>query len=99
MPEDEDIYKYCIKNKCIALGWGGNTDYTGLDENETIKKAWENEGARYPVTAIKYFTHHLKVGNYVLISNGNNYCRAIAKVTGDYYYEQTEEIEYCFCFC
>lgn len=91
--EDNDIYEYCIKNNCIALGWGGNTDFSKLSESETRKKAQERE-TDAAVTFINCFIHYLKKGNYVLVSKGNFTCRAIGKVTGDYFYKETGEIEY-----
>jgi hypothetical protein len=93
-PEDGEIYNYCIKNDCIAMGWGGNVDYSNLNEAETKSKAKENGESQFAITALNYFIHYLKRGNYVLVSNGNHSCRAIAKVTGDYFYKKTDEIEY-----
>ena len=91
---DAEIYDYCIKNKCIALGWGGDTDYSNLNEAETITKAKSVETNSFAITAINYFINYLKIGNYVLVSNGNNSCRAIGKLTGNYYYKAKDEIEY-----
>jgi hypothetical protein len=93
-PEDNDIYNYCLRNNCIAMGWGGNTDYSNLNEAETKNKAKENGETPFAITALNYFIHYLKKGNYVLVSNGNYSCRAIAKVTGDYFYKKTDEIDY-----
>ncbi|QEC76907.1 AAA family ATPase [Mucilaginibacter ginsenosidivorax] len=94
LSEDDEIYDYCIKNSCIALGWGGSTDYSNLNEAETKKKAIAIEKSGYAITAINHFINYLKKGNYVLVSNGNNSCRAIGKVTGDYYFKETDEIDY-----
>ena len=93
-PEDGEIYDYCIKNNCIAMGWGGNVDYSNLNEAQTKAQAIENGESQFAITALNYFIHYLKKENYVLVSNGNYSCRAIAKVTGDYFYNETDEIDY-----
>lgn len=43
---------------------------------------------------MNYFIHYLKKGNYVLVSNGNKYIRALGKVTGDYEYWEDSPIHY-----
>ncbi len=32
--DDEQIYRYCIENSCIALGWGGANDFSSKTEHE-----------------------------------------------------------------
>lgn len=93
--EDSEIYKYCIHNNCVALGWGGYTNYQNLKPAEVIEKAKSTESIKYARTAINTFINYLKVGDYILVSNGNNYCRAIGRITGQYFYKETDEIEYC----
>jgi 5-methylcytosine-specific restriction protein B len=92
--EDDIIYDYCIKNNCIAMGWGGATDFTGLSESKTMDLAKEKGDTGFALSAISYFIHYMKEGNYVLISNGNSTCRAIAKVVGEYYLDANAEIPY-----
>ncbi|MBC7524837.1 MAG: AAA family ATPase [Flavobacterium sp.] len=92
--DDDIIYDYCIKNNCIAIGWGGTLDFTGLSESETTNLAKDNGESGFALSAISYFIHYMKKDNYVLISNGNSSCRAIAKVTGDYYLDANAEIPY-----
>ena len=43
---------------------------------------------------MNFFIHYLKKGNYVIISNGNKFVRALGKVTGDYEYEEESPIRY-----
>jgi Cdc6-like AAA superfamily ATPase len=93
-PDDDVIYEYCIKNDCIAIGWGDWVDFSGLSSSEAAIKAKENGIDGFGLTALNYFIHYLEVGNYVLISNGNSYCRAIAKVIGDYYFDEDTGISY-----
>ncbi len=85
---DNEIYDYCIQNNCIALGWGDGYDYTGKDEKSIKEFAIEKGIERFSVTAINQFKILLKVGDYVIISNGNYYVRAIGKVVGEYEYRE-----------
>lgn len=92
--DDQAIYEYCIKNNCIALGYGGETDFTGLDEEQIIKKCKELGKESFTEQAVNRFIHYLKVGNYVLVSNGNRYVRAIGRVAGAYKYDPNTSIRY-----
>lgn len=85
---DNEIYDYCIQNNCIALGWGDGYDYTGKDEKSIKEFASEKGIERFSVTAINQFKILLKVGDYVIISNGNYYVRAIGKVVGEYEFRE-----------
>jgi hypothetical protein len=81
---DNEIYDYCIQNNCISLGWGDGYDYTGMDEKAIKEFAIEKGIERFSVTAINQFKILLKIGDYVIISHGNNYVRAIGKVVSEY---------------
>lgn len=84
--EDNEVYDYCIQNNCITIGFGKGLDFTGKDENELRVFGQENQLDTFPINAMNLFCNYLKIGNYVVISNGNNYIRAIGKVVGDYEY-------------
>lgn len=93
-PEDREIYEYCRNNNYIAIGYGGDMDYTNLSESQ-IKDAFEDrEDQESGSQMLNYFIHYLKQGNYVLISNGNKYVRALGKVIGDYEYIPNSPIDY-----
>lgn len=93
-PEDQEIFDYCIKNKCIAIGYGGMNDFTGLDEAGIAAKSKELQQESFSIQALNYFIHFLKVGNYVFVGNGNRYVRAIGKVTGEYRYDPSGATRY-----
>ncbi len=93
-PEDQEIFDYCIKNNCIALGYGGMNDFTGMDEEEIKRKSKELEQSDFTAQVLNYFIHYLKKDNYVLASYGNNYVRALGKVTGDYEYKPDAGIRF-----
>jgi hypothetical protein len=93
-PSDKPIYEYCRDNNYIAIGFGQENDFSGLSESEIIEKC---EDLKLEVTAaqqMNYFIHYLKKNNYVIISNGNKYVRAIGKVTGDYEFVAESPISY-----
>jgi hypothetical protein len=93
-PSDRHIYEYCRDNNYIAIGFGQENDFSGLSESEIIEKC---EDLKLEVTAaqqMNYFIHYLKKNNYVIISNGNKYVRAIGKVTGDYEFIAESPISY-----
>lgn len=93
-PSDRHIYEYCRDNNYIAIGFGQENDFSGLSESEIIEKC---EDLKLEVTAaqqMNYFIHYLKKNNYVIISNGNKYVRAIGKVIGDYEFVAESPIRY-----
>lgn len=86
--EDKEIFDYCLGNNCISIGFGDGYDLSGLDE-KALRDFGNKKGMeRFPIQALNIFKNYLKIGNYVLISNGNHYVRAIGKVIGDYEYVQ-----------
>lgn len=93
-PDDEEIYRYCIDNGYVALGWGDDIDYTGKTESEVWQAIRDNELSEFDGRAINYFMHYMKTDNYVIISNGNYFFRAIGKVTGEYKYQENSGIRY-----
>jgi heat shock protein HspQ len=92
--EDLEIYEYCRDNNYIAVGFGDDMDFTGLTETQ-IKERFDDEGYKDSSSQmINYFAHYLKKNNYVLISNGNKYIRALGKVVGDYEFNPNAPIRY-----
>ncbi|NCC61353.1 MAG: hypothetical protein EOM12_10525 [Verrucomicrobiae bacterium] len=94
---EESVYDYCAENNVISLGWGGNTDYSGCtSEDEIRKKCIEADAtqSRFSVEAIKRFIARVNVGDIVVISNGKFQARAIARVTGEYYYNPETSIRH-----
>lgn len=84
--EDNAIFDYCVENNCVTIGFGDGLDFTGKDEKELKAFGQENNLESFPIQAMNLFCNYLKIGNYVVISNGNNYVRAIGKVVGEYEY-------------
>jgi 5-methylcytosine-specific restriction protein B len=92
--EDREIYEYCRDHNYIAVGFGDDIDFSGLTESE-IKEtldaaAYKGSNAQM----LNCFIHLIKNDNYVLISNGNQYVRALGRVVGDYEYNPNAPIRY-----
>lgn len=89
---DNEIYEYCIENNCISIGFGNQLDFTGKDERELRSFGNDNDLDSFSIQAMNLFSNYLKIGNYVVISYGNKYVRAVGKVTGDYEYRDDSEL-------
>lgn len=90
--DDEQIYRYCIDNGYIALGYGGAKDFTGKTEHD-IQKMVPAELEKFAAQAVTYFIHYLKKDDFVVVSYGNLRFRAIGKVTGEYEYRNVDGLE------
>lgn len=92
--EEREIYEYCNNNNVITIGFGESTDFTGKDESEVNQMVTDENLAPFTAQAINYFKNYLKVGNYVVVSHGKSFIRALGKVTGNYEYRPEVEIQY-----
>jgi len=86
--DDNEIFDYCIENNCITIGFGQGLNFTGKGEKELRLFGQENSLEAFPIQAMNLFCNYLKVDNYVVISYGNFYVRAIGKVTGEYEFKE-----------
>lgn len=89
--ETEDIYNYCLTNNVVALGWGGDKDFSSCNTSEEFRNLDSTWGAK----AVEIFKNWMRVGDIILISNGNSNIKAIAQITGEYEYHNDREIRYC----
>ena len=95
--EEQDIYSYCLDNNVVALGWGGDVDYTtctSLEELKSVYKQQDPDGSSFGPQAVQRFKDWMKVGDIVFISEGNHKVRAIAKIIGPYEYQPNTAIRY-----
>ncbi len=88
--EAEKIYKYCIENDCIVIGWGEYIDFKDVSSEDDVRPfLLKNEiKSSYAVTAIKCIKFWLKKGDMIFVSNGTTKIKAIGIVDGDYYFNQ-----------
>ncbi len=91
---ERDIYDFCAANNLIAMGYGEDIDFSGMNESEIEATVKEKNLKPYTSIAINYFKNILKTGDYVIVSFGNSYIRALGKVTGEYALNPNSEIQY-----
>jgi hypothetical protein len=87
---EDDIFNYCIENNLVALGWGDEVDFSICTNKQEIKNAFLNkypDGRIFAIEAMERFKHWMDIGDIVVISSGNNWVRAIGKVTGEYIFD------------
>lgn len=96
--EDEDyIFDECITNDYVLLGYGDNIDFSGCDKRSQVKEKLELaynkpiESNNYSLTSVHTFKNIMKVGDLIVVSDGNHKFRAIAEITDDYEFLDTDE--------
>lgn len=93
-PQDKEIFEFCKENGYIAIGFGGAIDYAGKSESEIKELCKDNDPNDSAGSQLSAFIHGLSVGDYVIVSKGNSYVRAIGKVVGEYEYHDDFPIDY-----
>lgn len=87
--EDATIYfEEAQESNSLVLGWGGMTDFTKCKDKSDIYSLCKKGGARF----VTDFIFGMKEGDIVIISDGNYKFKAIAKVTGPYYYDESSDL-------
>ena len=97
--DDDEIFNECIDNDYVLLGWGDDIDFTNCsNRSEVVSKieqsydiSLDEDPNNYKATAVNTFKNVVKIGDLVVISDGNHKFRAIAEVTDDYEFLETEE--------
>ncbi|EPB9885651.1 AAA family ATPase [Yersinia enterocolitica] len=89
---EDDVYEDARDNGYIALGWGGTIDWSAdrFSSFNAIHDEWikQNPGNLTPSnwTQTYPFRCEMKPGDIVIVPYGNTSFRAIAEITGDYYF-------------
>jgi 5-methylcytosine-specific restriction protein B len=87
--EGVQVFRYCVDNDCVLLGWGDDVDFTGCNDQAAIRSKLEADApsAEKMDTQVRFvnsFKHELKVGDIIIVSNGNRSFRGVAEVVGEY---------------
>jgi len=92
------IYDECMDKGVALLGFGAGADLSGVTSRADILDRLRAAGARvystdYPVTALDLFVRRVKVGDLIVVSQGNLKFRAIGEVTGAYVHVDRDGVD------
>jgi 5-methylcytosine-specific restriction protein B len=87
--EGVKVFKYALENQCILLGYGDEIDFTDCKDESSIraqllKEAPDTKKPDSHVWAVNFLKNELKVGDIIVVSNGNKAFRGIAEISGEY---------------
>ncbi len=94
---EEDRITEGLANDFVHLGWGGDIDWSNerFDSFEEIKREWNDtkdaaaSGKDANIEMIYSLRNDMRIGDYVVVSDGRDAIRAVGKATGEYYYDVT----------
>jgi 5-methylcytosine-specific restriction protein B len=94
---EEDRINEGLRNNLVHLGWGDDIDWTNerFDSFDEIKREWNDEkdgaasGTDANIQMIFSLRNDMRIGDYVVLSDGRDAIRALGKVKGEYYYDDT----------
>ncbi|MDF3013138.1 MAG: ATPase [Cellvibrio sp.] len=95
--DDAYIFDECIAENKILLGYGSYINFAGCKSREDVYKTFVDNGKddiasdSYDVTSVTTFVTKMKVGDLVVVSEGNYKFRAIGEITGDYEFLNRDE--------
>lgn len=94
---EDEVYEDALANDYIALGWGGTIDWSDkrFSSLDAMKTEWQRQNPDDDKpsnwTQMWPFRCEMKPGDIVIVPYGNSAFRAVAEVTGDYFYEPSAE--------
>ena len=95
---DEDIYDYCLEHNVLALGYGGEIDYQSCENLQDVRNELEQHGdegrSKFEEEAVNRFKNRLALNDIVIVSDGNLSIKALGRVTGEYYFDDSTDIAY-----
>ncbi len=88
--DDAHIFDDCIEQGLIRLGYGCSHDYSECRTRSDVQRVLERSVGKidnaydYTVTSVMTLVNRMKIGDLVVVTDGNFKFRAIGEITGDY---------------
>ncbi|HHQ4572925.1 TPA: AAA family ATPase [Aeromonas veronii] len=88
--DDAHIFDDCIEQGLIRLGYGSSHDYSECRTRSDVQRVLERSVGKidnaydYTVTSVMTLVNRMKIGDLVVVTDGNFKFRAIGEITGDY---------------
>lgn len=98
--DDASIFQECINGGYALLGYGGGINFAGCTNRQQVQARFAEEGVvpgnpgtDYGITSVTAFVAKMKVGDLIVVSDGNFKFRAVGEVTGDYQFKPHSEFD------
>lgn len=98
--DDSHVYQECLQGGYVLLGYGDAIDFSGCTNRLEVQQRFASSGVTpanpandYGITSVTAFVTRMKMGDLIVVSDGNFKFRAIAEVTGDYQYKPHPEFD------
>lgn len=98
--DDSHVYEECLQGGYVLLGYGESIDFSGCTNRQEVQKRFASAGITppnptndYGITSVTAFVTRMKIGDLIVVSDGNFKFRAIAEVTGDYQHKPHAEFD------
>lgn len=98
--DDAHVYEECLQGGYVLLGYGEDIDFAGCTSRQEVQQRFAAAGITpanptndYGITSVTAFVTRMKIGDLIVVSDGNFKFRAIAEVTGDYEFKQHPEFD------
>ena len=101
---DSYIFDDCIENAYALLGYGLEIDFSDCTDRPKILQKFLAKDSTvkndsYAVTAVSTFLLKIKIGDLLVVTDGNSKFRAIGEITGNYRYldrsQQADDYTQC----
>lgn len=86
-PEEATIYEECLSEGVVRLGYGGDVDFSGCETRAQIDEALQKQFPDRNLTHVQMvdaIKNGMKMGDLIVITDGNRKFRGIGKVSGNY---------------
>lgn len=98
--DDSHVYDECLQGEYVLLGYGEDIDFTGCTSRQEVQQRFASAGIipanptnDYRITSVTAFVTRMKMGDLIVVSDGNFKFRAIAEITGDYQFKPHAEFD------
>ena len=86
---DAFVFDDCISNGYALLGYGDDVDFSGCENQSDILKRYQEKypatkSGEYAVSSVNVFKNKIRIGDIIVVTDGNFKFRAIGEVTSDY---------------
>ncbi|MGL4673222.1 MAG: AAA family ATPase, partial [Wohlfahrtiimonas sp.] len=93
---ESSIYDECLENNYVLLGYGYALDYSNCNsmkevEQKVLEEVPNSTKNDFVITAVNRLKNGMKIGDLIVVTDGNRKFRAIAEITGDYFLLPNEE--------